>query len=313
MKISSKLKVKINKLTFSVRKKSPEILLFAGIGGVVVATVKACKATTKVSEILDETKDNAEQVHNCIEGIIDIEPGSYTNDDAKKDLAIIYTKACLGIAKLYAPSVIIGVLSIGGILASHNILRKRNIALAAAYQVVDSGFKDYRKRVIDRFGEEVDKQLKYNIKEEIQKKTVTDENGNEKTVEETIKTCDGFKPSAFAKFFDESNPNWEKSADYNLNFLLAQQNYANNKLQAQGYLFLNDVYDMLGIPRTKVGQVFGWIYDTENPIGDNYIDFNIYDNNNEAGRLFVNGLERSILLDFNVDGYILDSGFDKSL
>ena len=89
-------------------------------------------------------------------------------------------------------------------------------------------------------------------------------------------------------------------------FLFKQQNYANDTLKARGYLFLNEVYDMLGIPRTKAGQVVGWIYDEKHPIGDNFVDFGIVDVNNERSRAFMNGYERSIILDFNVDGNILD-------
>ena len=60
---------------------------------------------------------------------------------------------------------------------------------------------------------------------------------------------------------------------------------------------------MLGIPRTKAGQVVGWIFDKDNPIGDNYVDFGLLNTQNED---FVNGYKRSVLLDFNVDGMILD-------
>ena len=110
--------------------------------------------------------------------------------------------------------------------------------------------------------------------------------------------------SDYARFFDVGNPNWEKDSEYNLMFLKRQQAYANDKLKANGYLFLNEVYDMLGIPKSKAGQVVGWIYDPENGSGDNYVDFGIYNVNREAARDFVNGYERTILLDFNVDGNI---------
>ena len=111
--------------------------------------------------------------------------------------------------------------------------------------------------------------------------------------------------SDYAKFFDEGCREWDKDPEYNLTFLKCQENYANDLLKSKGHLFLNEVYDMLGIPRTKAGQIVGWIYDEENPIGDNYVDFGIYDVYKEANRNFVNGYERNILLDFNVDGDIL--------
>ena len=112
--------------------------------------------------------------------------------------------------------------------------------------------------------------------------------------------------SIYAKFFDDGCTGWTKDPEYNLMFLKDQQRYANDLLQSKGHLFLNEVYDMLGIPRTKAGQAVGWIYDEKNPVGDNFVDFGMYDMYNEKARDFVNGYERTILLDFNVDGNILD-------
>lgn len=109
--------------------------------------------------------------------------------------------------------------------------------------------------------------------------------------------------SVYARFFDAGCAAWENDSEFNLTFLKIQQNYANEKLKSQGYLFLNDVYDMLGIPRTKAGQVVGWVYNEDNPIGDNFVDFGIY---SEGNRDFVNGFDKNPLLDFNVDGNILD-------
>ena len=189
-------------------------------------------------------------------------------------------------------------------LASNNILRKRNIALAAAYATVDTSFKEYRNRVIDRFGKELDRELKYNIKSKEIEETVVDDKGKEKTVKKTIEVADPNTYSDYARFFDDGCIGWDKDAEYNLMFLKQQQNYANEMLKSKGHLFLNEVYDMLGIPRTKAGQVVGWIYDEKNPVGDNFVDFGLYDMHREAVRDFVNGYERTILLDFNVDGNI---------
>lgn len=301
--IISKVTGTIHKIGFSLKKRSPEIMVAVGVVGVVASAVIACRATTKVSGILDDTKEQMDKIHECSETKPENE---YSDEDAKKDTAIVYVKTGVKLAKLYAPSVILGALSIASILASNNILRKRNVALAAAYTAVDTSFKEYRSRVVERFGEEIDKELRYSIKDKIIKETVTDESGKEKTVEKIVKVADPNVYSDYARFFDETNPNWEKDSEYNLMFLRSQQAYANDKLVAQGYLYLNDVYDMLGIPRSKAGQIVGWVYNPDNPIGDNYVDFGIYDTNREKARDFVNGYERSILLDFNVDGNILD-------
>ena len=297
----------ISKVGFKIRKHSPEILVATGVVGTVASTIMACKATTKVSDILEDTKSQVDQVHTVLDDR-NISEDKYSQEDAKKDLAIVYVQSGVKLVKLYAPAVALGVLSLGCILTSNNILRKRNVALAAAYTAVDHGFKEYRGRVVERFGEAVDHELKYNIKaKKITETVVDEETGKEKKVKKTIDVVgDPSTYSDYARFFDELCPMWEKDPEYNLIFLKAQQNYANDLLRSRGHLFLNEVYDMLGIPRSKAGQVVGWVYDENNPVGDNYVDFGIYDVNRENNRDFVNGYERSILLDFNVDGNIWD-------
>ena len=294
-----------HRIGFKIKKASPEIMVVAGVVGVVTSTVMACKATTKVNDILEETRKQVDDVHNVLDSDV-VSADEYTNDDAKKDLAIIYTQTGVKLIKLYAPSVLVGALSITGILASHKILKKRNVALTAAYATIDRSFKEYRGRVVERFGKELDRELRYNIKaQEIEEKTV-DKDGNETIEKKTISVVDPNMYSDYARIFDNGSMGWTKDPEYNLMFLKLQQNQANDRLRAQGYLFLNDVYDMLGIPRTKAGQIVGWIYDKDNPVGDNFVDFGIYDIYNEKACDFVNGRERSIVLDFNVDGNILD-------
>ena len=293
-----------NKSEMKVRKYSPEILAGVGVVGVIASTVMACKATTKLNDILAESKEQLEQIKT-----VAVDPAyadKYTEDDAKKDTTITYVQTGVKVVKLYAPSVILGVSSLGCLLASNNILKKRNAALSAAYMTVDKSFKEYRRRVAERFGDEVEKEIRYNIKaKEI---TTVDEEGNE--VKETVKVMEGADDpttySDYARFFDESCPAWQNDPEYNLTFLRAQQQYANDLLKAQGRLFLNDVYKMLGIDITKAGQVVGWVYDPDCPVGDNFVDFGIYDMSKERVRAFVNGYEPNILLDFNVDGNIWD-------
>lgn len=292
-----------NKVGFQLKKHSPEILIGVGIVGAVASTVLACKATTKVNDILENTKESVDAIHTGVEDG-EIRGVEYTPEDGKKDLAIVYTQTGLQLAKLYAPAVVVGALSITSILAAHNILNKRVVASAAAYAIVDKNFKDYRGRVVERFGEALDRELRYNIKAQEVEEVVIDEEGNETVVKKTVQTA-SIVESDYAKFFDEYCTGWDKNPEYNLSFLKNQQRFANEKLKAQGYLFLNDVYESLGIPKTQAGQSVGWLYDPKNPDCNNYVDFGIYDLYDEKKRLFVNGHERSILLDFNVDGNIL--------
>lgn len=286
-----------SKTVMKLKKHSPEILVVAGIAGTVVSAVLACKATTKVAEILDETKGTLDTIHEGMEtGAINGQ--EYTTEDGKKDTVVVYAQTGMKLAKLYAPAIILGTLSITSILASNNILRKRNVALGAVYAAIDKSFKEYRGRVIERFGEQVDTELKYGIKakkfEEIE---VDPETGREKKVKKTVMVADPNLQSDYAVYFDSKSRNYETNPDYNRMFLKAQQAFANDKLQTRGHLFLNEVLDDLDLPRTPAGQIVGWTKDGP----DGYVNFRIVEveRETEDGRH-----EPALLLDFNVEGNI---------
>lgn len=286
-----------SKAVMKLKKHSPEILVVAGIAGTVVSAVLACKATTKVAEILDETKGTLDIIHEGMEtGAINGQ--EYTNEDGKKDTVVVYAQTGMKLAKLYGPAIILGTLSITSILASNNILRKRNVALGAAYVAIDKSFKEYRGRVIERFGEQVDTELKYGIKakkfEEIE---VDPETGKEKKVKKTVMVADPNLQSDYAVYFDSKSRNYETNPDYNRMFLKAQQAFANDKLRTRGHLFLNEVLDDLDLPRTPAGQIVGWTKDGP----DGYVNFRIaeVERETEDGRH-----EPALLLDFNVEGNI---------
>lgn len=306
-----KIKKMINKVKFNVVKHSPEILMGIGIAGVITSTVLACRSTLKVKDILEDKETNMNNVKEVLaEGRED-----YTEEDARKDKTIIMTTTAIRIMKLYAPSVIIGAGSIACLLESHNVMRNRNAGLAAALAATTESFKQYRERVTAKYGDEVDKEMRYGIKKEKKEKD------GKKTKEDIVVGCDEKELSGYARYFNESNINWTDDPQYNMMFLRQNQNWANDKLISQGYLYLNDVYDALGFPKTKAGQVVGWVYDPKNnERGDNYIDFGIYDLNvrgyrdemandtiAEERQDFINGYRNSILLDFNVDGNIWET------
>lgn len=294
---------KFHRIGFQLKKHSPEILVIAGVVGGVTSAVMACKATTKAGDIIEDTKSQLDIIHKGMEDG-NIRGVEYTKEDGTKDLTIVYTQTAVKFIKLYGPAVALGTVSIVSILAGHNITRKRNLALTAAYATIDNSFKQYRNRVIERFGEELDRELKYDVKTKEVEETVVNEDGTESTVKTTVNVIDPNTISDYSRIFDECNPSWSKSPEHNLVFLKQQQNYANDLLKSRGHLFLNEVYDMLGFPRTQAGQIVGWVYDDVNPVGDNFVDFGIYNLDSERARAFVNGYERSILLDFNVDGNV---------
>ena len=297
------------KVGLKLKKHSPEILVVAGIVGTVTSAVMACKATTKAGDIVEKMKKDLDDIHKASE----LEDVDYTEEDIKKDTTIVYAQTGIKFAKLYGPSVILGTASIVSILAGHNITRKRNAALTAAYAGVNKCFNEYRDRVVERFGEDLDRELRYNIKaKEFEEKIVDENTGEEKTVTNTVEVASstaGFGP--YTKCFDETCLEWRRDAEYNLMYLRQQENYANERLKRQGSLVLNDIFESLGIPKTKEGNIIGWVYDEKNPERNgvklhNHIDFGIFDINKEANRNFVNGYERSIWLDFNADGNVMD-------
>lgn len=286
----------INRRILATKKHSPHIFFIAGVVGSVTSTVLACRATLKLSETLDGIEKDIHEIkvvkHPEIMTSDDANPLYYPVNEYRRDLAYVYAKSALKITKLYAPSVVVGVASIGALTGSHVQLTKRNSALMAAYAAVQTAYENYRDRVRDLYGEEKELDIYHAAKVEV----LRGEDGEE----ESIKTVDPNKYSPYAKIFDEYNKNWEKDPELNRLFIQCQQNYANNLLQARGYLFLNEVYNMLGIDISKAGQVVGWVIGDE---GDNYVDFGLYEIGNSR---FVNGWERSIVLDFNVDGVIYD-------
>lgn len=296
---------KLARVGFGAKKHSPEILIVAGITGTIVSAVIACKATLKINSVLEEMDEQLD----IIRGGTDNEKikDQYSEEDKKKDLTIVYVRTGLKVIQIYAPAVIIGTLSLISILASNNILRKRNTALGLAYMTVSKGFKKYRANVVKKYGSDIDRALRFDAVKETVVEKIIDENGKEIEVEKEVEIIKLDEESEYAKYFDESSPYWQRSADYNLSFLKAEQAYANNLLRAKGYVFLNEIYERLGIKQTKAGQVVGWVYDQhDTETCDNFIDFGIYRNafNSVARRAFVNGYEPVVLLDFNVDGCI---------
>jgi hypothetical protein len=277
-----------------LKKQSPHIFFVAGIAGTVTSTVLACRATLKLPETLEEIEKDLANVKEIRASYAKVKQDSSEElpvpvKEMNRDTAYVYLKSGYLLGRLYAPAIGIGVLSIGALTGSHVSLSRRNTSLMAAYAAVSKAYDDYRTRVVQELGEERELDI-YHAKSKI----VDTNNGD------TVEVADPSKWSPYARFFDDSSPSWEKNAEFNRLFVTCQQNYANEKLRAQGHLFLNEVYDMLGIERSQAGAVVGWVIGDK---GDNYIDFGMYDVINAR---FINGFERNILLDFNVDGVIYD-------
>lgn len=302
-----------NDATLYFDKNKPEIMLVAGLIGVVGATILACRATLKAKDIVEEHNERIEEIFESNNGIIEDETGIVDKvelpAESKKEVRKIYLKTGLKLAKVYAPAIAIETAAFALLIKSNSVQRDRLAGLTAAYITVDQAFKKYRQAVIDELGADKDLEFRTGAKKQKIQAIVEDEDGNEKLQkEEGLVLPDGRYISEYAKFFDESCPDWTKSPENNKHFLMLQQAAANEKLKIQGHLFLNEVYDMIGLPRTKAGAVVGWLYPADRYESlqlNGFVDFGIFDMWSDAKRAdFVNGYERSILLDFNVDGCI---------
>jgi hypothetical protein len=270
-----------NKL--KLQANAPHLAFGLGVAGVITGTVLACRATLKLEKTLDDIRYEIEDVSK-----------HQVEEEKAKDLVYVYAKSTVKLARLYGPSVIITAGSIGLLTGSHVTLTRRNNALTATVVGLTKAFDEYRLRVREELGEEAEQDLYYGIVKE----TIVDENGKKQKIVTPL--GDPSKVSPYARFFDEYSPHWEKDPEVNRMYVQVQQNWANQLLQSRGHVFLNEVYDMLGIPRSRSGAVVGWTLSGE---GDNYVDFGIFANDNTS---FVNGWNRSVLLDFNVDGVILN-------
>ena len=286
--IPAEVTQKIGRLALKTRVHSPTILFGVGVVGFVSTVVMASRATLRVDEVLDEVQTKVASSRELFgEGHLD-----YTFNEHRQDMIVLYARGAKDLAKLYAPTILIGALTIGCFTGAHQILTRRNVALTAAYAAIDQAFKEYRDRVVEEHGVSSDWHYKHGSE------IVTDEVNGKK-----VKHVGPSTPSQYARFFDELCLPWRRgNHDLNLIYLRSQQNYANDLLRSRGHVFLNEVYDMIGVDRTKAGAVVGWVLGA----GDDFVDFGVFDGDNPHARDFVNGREGAILLDFNVDGIIYD-------
>ena len=290
------------KLAIQLQKASPDIFMVLGIGGLIGGTVLACIATINAKEKIEESQKTVE----ILDHTFDVLKGNYSKEDHDHDVLVVNAKTVGEVAMMYAPAVGLHILSISAILASHNIMKERNLGLVAALATVSQGFQDYRKGVTEKYGKEVDDQIRNHTETKTFEETTIDENGKTKKVKKKVDVSTLPFGSPYAKFFDAGCNGWCDDPEYNKAFLIMQQGQATDKLRAEGYLFLNDVYEMLGIPRTREGQIVGWIYRKDIPTPNDYVDFGIFKTNRENNVNFVNGYEPTIILDFNVYGPIID-------
>lgn len=325
MDMKLNLLTKLGPLGLKLKVASPGIFIGLGTIGLIGTTVYACYQTTKLESTLEEDKTTREKLRTEYDERKASDDYSEEDDKAfRKELTNSYISSSIKVIKLYAGPVIIGSISLSAVLYSHVILKKRILGLGAAYATLSEGYSRYRNRVIDRYGEDVDKELRFGTTKmklkDVDPDAVTEDNKKDKVdvlVEDPqakTKTSDiANEYSDYARFFEDGCKGWEKTSEYNLAYLKGIQSKCNDILKSRGFLYLNEVYSLLDVPLSEAGQVVGWLDPEKFPEceGDGYVDFGIYDIYKSKSRDFVNGYERSILLDFNVDGVIHDKVWNR--
>lgn len=297
MTFQTAMSVATRKTLFFANKNAPSIMTYAGVGGFIATVGLAIRATNRANEISGKLREKVEDVKG--ENQL---AETMTKKEASERLAKVYVEVGVEYAKIYAPTLIAGSASILLVLGGHGMMIKRQAQLAAVYAALDTSYKAYRARVREVIGEEEeDKLFRRPPMRALDQDEIT-EGGDTTAID-----MGGTNPSPYARFFDETSPNWVKTAEWNMIFLRAQEQWANDRLRMYGYLFLNEVYEALGLERSQAGQIVGWQVDKDgrSPTGgDGFVSFGLADMYDDNARAFVNGLENVALLDFNVDGPI---------
>ena len=294
-----------------LKQHGPTIMVVTGTIGMGLAVIEGSRASLKLEGILNEHHNSMQLIEDYSQaadedGVIHLAETDevVTLKDLETDRIKVYGRTVSRLAKNYAPTITLLACSTVLILSGYNILNKRNAALAAAYKAVDESFRDYRKRMVEKYGEDVDMALNHNM-EKTKVETIDESTGKKKKT-----TVDTFTESAkadmYSRLFTGDCLNWHNNMDFNFDYLEAMEKHANNMLKSHGHLFLNEVFDMLGYPRTDVGAVSGWRYYTEE--GDGEVMFNPKEIWNTITALSGAKVpDKSILLSFNVDpGTIYD-------
>lgn len=285
------------KTTLAGMKYGPHVMMGLGIVGYGVSMYLTYKAALKVEGVNAEAKENFEKIQH---GHETYDPECYSEQDYKEDLKKAVIKKYVNLAIVFAPAIGMGVISTALVLGSHGILTQRNLALVAAYKALDLGFRSYRKNVIAEFGPEKDEEFRFGKKTKVLELQETNESGEIVKKQEEVPAH--LEASIYARWFDKkTSSQFRDDPIHSLNYLTNVQNHMNDILQSRGFVFLNEVYNDLGMEWSTAGQIVGWRKDGD---GNGYVDFGLHAPRNI---LLMQGKEATALLDFNVDGIMADA------
>lgn len=272
---------------FFGKKYAPEILLGTAAVAGTACVVTSCRATLKAKKSWEAHQERKLQIAEKVQ------EEQITTEESKVEMRKEIVKVGLELAKEYAIPFSLYTATIGCVLGSYKIQKSRLQAISATLSAMSAAYSS----LVMRLKNGAENGL--TAEEVLQGKFVCKVENEDGTVEEYTTTVKNPYDNPFKFRFDRYSTSWEHHHFSNECILKAEENWANTALELNGYLFLNDVLDRLGIPKTKAGQILGWRKDGN---GDGFVDFGVVDCQTLIG---VEYDDNAFELNFNVDGDIL--------
>lgn len=248
----------LNKVAKGISKNSPLILTVTGVVGIGATAVLAYKSRSRVEAIIEEVEETRKD-EDRINELIDLQ--DRLTDEEETELTYLQenyvpvSKAVVvrDIAGAVALPVVTGVASLACVTLSWYIMNNRLLTVSGALATATAEHVYYKRKVADRFGEEVERELSTPVhKVEAE---YTDEKGKKKTgevnVKDTLESLEG-------RWFDESMEYTADDFSYNKAFVESVAEKLGVQFMNRGSLTLNQVYDALGFPRSRAGALMGW-------------------------------------------------------
>lgn len=253
-------------------KHGPTIAVVGGSVAVIAGSFFACKATLKASDIIEQHNAQMDKIREATERYEE----SYDDDARKKDKIQVYASTAGKFARLYGPAIGLELAGFAAIFGGFGVLKSRYGIALGTITALDEYIADYRKQVIEEYGIEADERFSKNRGElhEIER-TVTDDDGNEKTEKYNAIAVDDITGDPFTFVFQKYvwdidndgnkyrrlNRAWEDGSYlFNDNTLMQLQNSYTRLLQSRrlDHLFLNKILNELDLPETRIGHDYGW-------------------------------------------------------
>ena len=218
-----------------LHRNAPTVLTCLGAAGVVATAITAVNATPKAIKRLETAKEKKGEELTKLEQV----QATYV---------------------AYIPSMVLGAATITCIFGASTLNKRQQAALCSAYALVDGAFKEYREKLIELHGKEIDEEVRTAIARQ---------------------HCDYHQidldiPDQKLLFYE---PNSGKFFEKYEREIMDAEYHLNRNFVMRGYSALNELYEFLGLPQTDDGELYGWSVDE----GYYWIDFEHYPKTNARG------------------------------